>query len=81
MKEMVKAKDKRINNLSTIKGCTAQMRTVYRLARKNLADELVDPQSAKVLVDILKTITAAYRESELESRIEALENAATKKSR
>ena len=67
------AKLKRINNLTTISGLTAQMRAVYRLARLNVDDEFVDPQTAKVLTDILKTIVAAHRDSELEDRVEALE--------
>ena len=68
------AKRTRINNINTISGLTAQMRTVYRLARLNIDDDAVSPQDAKILVDILKTIVAAQRDSELEERIEALEN-------
>ena len=68
------AKLKRINNLTTISGLTSQMRAVYRLARINTDDEDVDPQTAKVLVDILRTITVAYRDNELEQRIAALES-------
>lgn len=64
---------KRINGLTKISGLTAQMRTVYRLARSNIPDDKLDPQTAKILVDILKTIAQAHKDSELEQRIEALE--------
>jgi len=67
------AKRTRINNLSSINGLTAQMRSVYRLARANIADSELDPQTAKILVDILKIIVSAQRDSELEERIKALE--------
>jgi len=63
----------RINNLNTIAGLTGQMRTVYRLARKNIKCDDVDPQTAKVLIDILKIITSNQRDNELEQRITALE--------
>ncbi len=67
------AKQKRINNLSSISGLTAQMRAVYRLARQNLNDSDVGPQEAKTLTDILKTIVQAQRDNELEQRITELE--------
>ena len=70
---MVEKKERRINDITDIKGISAQMRTVYRLARLNVPDKEVCPQTAKTLVDILKTITVNYRESELETRIKALE--------
>ena len=66
-------KDKSISHLTSINGCTAQMRAVYRLARQNTPDEAVDPATAKTLVDILRTITAAYRDNDLEQRIAVLE--------
>ena len=43
------------------------------MARQNTPDEAVDPATAKTLVDILRTITAAYRDNDLEKRIAALE--------
>ena len=67
------AKLKRINNLTTISGLTAQMRAVYRLARLNIDDNDIDPQTAKTLTEILKTIVAAHRDNELEQRIAAVE--------
>jgi len=66
-------KTKRINNLNSISGLTAQMRSVYRAARINTPDDAIDAQQAKILVDMLKTITAAMRDSELEARIDKLE--------
>ena len=71
------AKLKRINNLTTISGLTSQMRAVYRLARINTDDEDVDPQAAKVLVDILRTITVAYRDNELEQQFDEQERTPT----
>jgi len=69
-------KQKRINNLNSINGLTAQMRVVYRLARLNINDSEITPQEAKILVDILKIIVTAVKDGELEERIEALEKAA-----
>jgi len=64
---------KRINDLSTIKGITAQMRAVYRMARLNIPDEEISPQTAKILTDILKNIAVVHRDNELEQRISELE--------
>jgi len=64
---------KRINDLSTIKGITAQMRAVYRMARLNTPDEEISPQTAKILTDILKNIAVVHRDNELEQRISELE--------
>jgi len=65
---------KRINDITTIKGLNAQMRSVYRLARINTPDDEITPQDAKILVDILKTITATQHISEFEDRLKEMEN-------
>jgi len=67
--------NRKINSLTTIKSINAEMRSVYRQARLNIPDKEIDPATAKALTDILKTITAAHRDSELEQRMNELEQA------
>lgn len=67
------ASTKRINNLTSIEGILRQMRSIYRQTRKDNPGPLSIDDSVK-LTNILRMITNVYRDSELEKRIEALEN-------
>lgn len=73
-------KRKRINDLGTVEGLNVQMRQIYRAARRNTPDEMLEPSNAKVMIDILRIITTNYRDSELELRIKALEDERFRKS-
>ena len=63
------SKRARIAKISTIDGCSLEMQKLYRFARR----EEMSLDRAKSLVHILKQISSLIMDSDLEKRIEAIE--------
>ena len=59
----------RIAKISTVDGCAHEMQKLYRRARR----EEMDLDRAKSLIYILKQISSLIMDSDIERRLEALE--------
>lgn len=72
-----KTRKQRISPLTNAKAIGAEMRSIYRLARRYFGNaDAIAPNEARTLAQILKMVADIHQQTEIEQRLDELERLA-----